>query len=158
MVARKTKFALYLDTSAFIKLFIEEAGSAQVRSLAGGARAAEVLLVSRLGFTEACVSLARMVQLGRLAAEDLPHRLGCLEDYWDQSIQEIELLEDVLEDARQLAQRFPLRTYDAIHLASARAARRMLRPVFEGEVHFLAFDAALVKAAQAVGFVVPDPA
>ena len=155
-MVRHSKFALYLDTSALIKLLVEEDGSGRVRALAEGQRSADILLVSRLGFTEASVSLARMVHLGRISAEALPHHLGSLEDYWDQSIQEVELVEEVLADARQLAQRFPLRTYDAIHLASAREARRMLRGLFEGEVRFLAFDAALLKAAQAVGFTVPD--
>ena len=154
-MVRRSKFALYMDTSALIKLFIEEEGSARVRALAGGRGGAEILLVSRLGFTEASVSLARMVHLGRIYAAELPHHQGSLEDYWDQSIQEVELIEDVLEDARQLAQRFPLRTYDAIHLASAREARRMLRGLFDGEVQFLAFDMALLKAAQAVGFAIP---
>jgi predicted nucleic acid-binding protein len=97
-----------------------------------------------------------MVHLGRISAAELPHHQGSLEDYWDQSIQEVELIEDVLEDARQLAQRFPLRTYNAIHLASAREARRMLRGLFEGDVQFLAFDTDLLKAAQAVGFTVPN--
>jgi len=32
----------------------------------------------------------------------------------------------------------------------------MLRGSFEGEVHFLAFDAALGTAAQKVGFVTPS--
>lgn len=112
--------------------------------------------MSRLGLTEASVSLARMVHLGRIPAVELSHHQGSLEDYWDQSIQEVELIEDVLEDARQLAQRFSLRTYDAIHLASAREGRRMLRGMFEGEVQFLAFEVALLKAAQAVGFTIPN--
>jgi predicted nucleic acid-binding protein len=156
VVVRRSKYALYLDTSALIRLFVEEDGSARVRALAEGRGSADILLVSRLGFTEASVSLARMVHLGRIPAADLPHHQGSLEDYWDQSIQEVELIEDVLEDARQLAQRFPLRTYDAIHLASAREARRMLRGQYEGEVQFLAFDTALLKAAQAVGFTIPN--
>lgn len=154
-MAKPAKFALYLDTSALLKLFIEEEGSRRVRALAHGPSSAEVLLASRLGHTEASVSLARMVHLGRLAAAELPESLGRLDDYWDRSIQEVDISEEVLEDARQLAQRFPLRTYDAIHLASARAARRMLREVFAGEVRFLAFDAAMLKAAQAIGFTIP---
>lgn len=154
MAVRRSKYALYMDTSALIKLFVEEDGSARVRGLAQGRGSADILLVSRLGFTEASVSLARMVHLGRISAAELPHHQGSLEDYWDQSIQEVELTEEVLEDARQLAQRFPLRTYDAIHLASAREARRMLRGLFDGEVQFLAFDAALLKAAEAVGFTI----
>jgi predicted nucleic acid-binding protein len=156
VVVRRSKYALYLDTSALIKLFIEEDGSTRVRALAHGRGSADILMVSRLGFTEASVSLARMVHLGRISAAGLPHHQGSLEDYWDQSIQEVELNEGVLEDARQLAQRFPLRTYDAIHLASAREARRMLRGMFEGDVQFLAFDLALLKAAQAVGFTIPS--
>lgn len=154
-MANPPKFALYLDTSALLKLFIEEEGSRRVRSLTYGPSSADVLLVSRLGYTEASVSLARMVHLGRIAAADLPKHLGSLDDYWDQSIQEVSLSDEVLDDARQLAQRFPLRTYDAIHLASARAARQMLRGVFSGEIRFLAFDAAMLKAAQAIGFTVP---
>ena len=155
MAVRKSKFALYLDTSALLKLFVEEDGSARVRALVAGRLGANVLLVSRLGFTEASISLARMVHLERILAAELPIHLGALQDYWDQSIQEVPLTEQVLEDARQLAQRFPLRTYDAIHLASAREARRMLRGAFEGEVRFLAFDTALLKAAEAVGFDIP---
>ena len=73
-----------------------------------------------------------------------------------QSIQEVVVSKEVLEDARQLAQRLPLRTSDAIHVAFARAARRMLRGLFDGEVKFLAFATALLKAAQAVGFTIPD--
>ncbi len=155
MAVRPSKFALYLDTSALIKLFIDEDATAKVRALAVGRIAADVLLVSRLGYTEASIGLARMVHLGRISIGDLPHYLGGLKDYWDQSIQEVELSEAVLEDARQLAIRFPLRTYDTIHLASAREARRMLRGVFDGEVRFLAFDVALLKAAREVGFTIP---
>ena len=154
-MAKPPKFALYMDTSALLKLFIEADGSRRVRSLAHGPSSANVLLVSRLGYTEASISLSRMVHLGRIAAADLPHHLGSLDDYWDQSIQEVDLTDEVLEDARQLAQRFPLRTYDAIHLASARQARRMLRGAFAGELQFLAFDAAMLKAAQAIGFTIP---
>lgn len=154
MAVPPDNFALYLDTSALVKLFVEEDGSTQVRTLAGGRAGAAVLLVSRLGYTEASVSLARMVHLGRFPAADLPRHLGVLEGYWDESIQEVDLTEDVLRDARQLAQRFPLRTYDAIHLASAREAKRNLK-WFDGEVRFLAFDAGLVRAARALGFAIP---
>jgi predicted nucleic acid-binding protein len=112
-------------------------------------------LVSQLGYTEASVSLARMVHLGRIPAADLPHHLGVLERYWDESIQKVALSEDVLRDARPLAQRFSLRTYDAIHLASAREAKRMLRDGFDGEVRFLAFGSGLTRAARTLGFTTP---
>lgn len=155
MAARQESYALYLDTSAFVKLLIEEDGSARVRSLAGGRTGADVLLASRLGYTESAVTLARLVHLGRIPGADLVSHLGALERYWEQSIQEVDITETVLQDARQLAQRFPLRTYDAIHLASAREAKRMLKDVFDGEVRFLAFDSALVRAARLLGFSIP---
>ena len=155
MAVRREGFALYLDTSALVKLFIDEDGSAEVRALARGRAGAEVLLVSQLGYTEASVSLARMVHLGRIPAADLPHHLGALERYWDESIQEVALSEDVLRDARQLAQRFPLRTYDAIHLASAREAKRMLEDAFDSNVRFLAFDSGLTRTARMLGFTTP---
>jgi predicted nucleic acid-binding protein len=148
-------FALYLDTSALVKLFVAEDESDWVRGLAHGPAGADVLLTSRLGYTEAWVSLARMVHLGRMPAAALPHHLGALTEYWEDSIEAVDISEDVLQDARQLAQRFPLRTYDAIHLASARQAKRLLRNVFDGPVRFLAFDAGLLKAARALGFTTP---
>ncbi|HEX7599247.1 MAG TPA: type II toxin-antitoxin system VapC family toxin [Polyangia bacterium] len=155
MAVQQDGFALYLDTSALVKLFVNEDGSGQVRALANGRAAANILLVSRLGYTEASVSLARMVHFGRIPASDLPHQLGVLEKYWEESIQEVDLSEDVLQDARQLAQRFPLRTYDAIHLASAREAKRMLKDGFKGELRFLAYDAGVLQAARALGFAIP---
>ena len=151
MALKRSKIACYLDTSALLKLLVDEPGSVGVRAVA---KKATVLLCSRMGHTEAAVSLSRMVHLGHLAAADLPRLLGNLDDFWDQSIQEIPLSETVLEQARNLAQRFPLRTYDAIHLASAREARLMLRSVFEGEIRFLAFDKALLDAARALGFTI----
>lgn len=153
MAAKRPKAACYLDTSALLKLLVDEPGSAVVQAVA---KSASVLLCSRLGHTEAAVSLARMAHLDRLAAADLPHLLGTLDDFWDQSIQEIPLSDEVLEQARNLAQRFPLRTYDAIHLASAREARLMLRTVSEGEMSFLAFDKNLITAAKALSFAAPD--
>jgi predicted nucleic acid-binding protein len=154
MASRREPFALYLDTSALVKLFVDEAGSGKVRALAGGRAGADILLASRLGYTEASVSFARMVHLGRLPAALLPRHLGALERYWDESIEAIDLSEDVLRGAQQLAQQFPLRTYDAIHLASAREAQRMLRGRFAGELRFLAFDDGLNRAARALGFAI----
>ncbi len=155
MAARQESYALYLDTSALLKLFIEEDGSARVRGLVTGTAGADVLLASRLGYTEAAVTLARLVHLGRIPSADLLTHLGALERYWEQSIQEVDITETVLQDARQLAQRYPLRTYDAIHLASAREAKRMLKDVFDGEVGFIAFDSALVRVARLLGFPIP---
>src|SRR5664279_4598025 len=86
MASRREPFALYLDTSALVKLFVAETGSAKVRALAGGRAGADILLASRLGYTEASVSLARMVHLGRLPAALLARHLGALERYWDESI------------------------------------------------------------------------
>ena len=46
--------------------------------------------MSRLGYTEALVSLARMFHLGRILAADLPHYLGVLEKDREESIQEVD--------------------------------------------------------------------
>lgn len=155
MAPSRERFAIYVDTSASIKIFVDEPGSTQVRALATGHNGADVLLASRLGYTEAAVTLARLAHQERFSAADLLAHLGALERYWEESIQEIELSELVLQDARQLAQRFPLRTYDAIHLASAREAKRMLKDVFDGELRFLSFDTSLVHAARNLGFTIP---
>ena len=62
--------------------------------------------------------------------------------------------ETALHFAAECLDRYPLRAYDAIQLGSAMAARSTIGEL----VSFVSSDAALLKAAEAEGFAVYDPA
>ena len=69
----------------------------------------------------------------------------------------IELSPGIIEQARLLLERYVLRAYDAIQLASARIARNRLLAARLAAPIFLAADDRLLKAAQAEGLAVDNP-
>ncbi|HEX9774994.1 MAG TPA: type II toxin-antitoxin system VapC family toxin [Actinomycetota bacterium] len=107
----------YFETSAIIKLVIEEAGSAHAGALWD---ASDLVLTSMLSYAEARAALAAARRAKRLTAATLGQAKNALET----RMREIELIEvtaDVVRSAGDLAERHGLRGYDAVHLASALA-------------------------------------
>lgn len=99
--------ALYLDSSAFVKLIIEEAGSAAVRAFLAGSGARRVS--SALLRTE---SLRAVRHLG-------PDALATVRE----GLRRVDLIgiDDRMLDAAGTLEPLVLRTLDAIHLATAMA-------------------------------------
>ena len=128
---------LFLDTSALVKLYVEEDHSAAVREWVDEA---EVVAACRVAYPEAVSALSR-----RMRAGDLPKRAygvasRALRRDWDRlavvDFREIE--------AGRLAAKHRLRGFDAIHLSSALTiATNPAGP----DVVFSSFDAALNRAA-----------
>lgn len=144
------ELVLYLDTSALLKLYIEEAHSDVVERAV--AEAIEIS-VSEIADLEARAALARVRHLGEITEDDLDralHRFS-LDLY---TLRLVRYDEELARQAGALARKHgdpPLRAYDALHLASVLEA---LRPVRESAVYdcrFLAFDRRLVRAARAEG-------
>jgi uncharacterized protein with PIN domain len=61
---------LYLDTSAVVKLFIDEIGSRQIRDAVA---AADGLASSLISYTEARAAFARKHRLGEISQPDYQH-------------------------------------------------------------------------------------
>jgi predicted nucleic acid-binding protein len=114
--------ALYLDTSSVLRATLESGTTPELEARIG---AAEVLITSRLSLVEASRALLRARQLG-LAPEarlaDVERELDLLwarTELW-------ELTAAVCELARVVAPARPLRSLDALHLATYLLARRRL--------------------------------
>lgn len=106
---------VYLDTSAFVPLLVEEPGSALCRRLWDEA---DAVVSCRLLFVETAAALAQAHRLGRLTAENHRTSLRLLEDLWPQ-FDVVELGDGLVRQAAVLAGRFGLRGYDAVHCAAA---------------------------------------
>jgi uncharacterized protein len=142
--------AAYIDTSAFLRLFLEEPESTQV---ARALQDASELFALRLVLTEARVALERLRREGRLSPEDHARTMDAVGLYWETEIQVVEMSEDVHGSAERVATIQPgLRTLDALHLGAARVLRDELRPT---PVAFIACDNRLLRAASAIGFDTP---
>ena len=107
----------YFDSSAFVKLLVEEEGSDIAASLWDGCDAA---VCSRIGYPEVRAALAAAGRDHRLEAEAQRQAELAWEEYWD-ATRPVELTESVTVHAGELAGRHALRGADAIHLASALA-------------------------------------
>ncbi len=109
---------LFLDTSAFAKLYIEEDGSAEVRGLVGEA---DPLVVSTIVLPEALSALRRLVREGKLGEDDY----SLLKERLCRDIADIEVApisEKAIGKAVVVIESHPIRTLDALHIGAALAA------------------------------------
>lgn len=136
---------LYLDSSAFLKLYVNEPGAAEVRHAVG---AAQSVYTHVIAYAEMRAALARAVRMGRASSANLARHKAELERDWA-LISVIQADEALVRDAGDLAERFGLRGYDSVHLAAAAAVFRAAGPAVE--FRFAAFDNGLRKAAGGLG-------
>lgn len=134
---------LYFESSAFIKLLIDEPGSTtSMAAWAGGSQVS----ASPLIFVEARAGLAAAQRGRRMTPDDLvaaKRALGALRPH----VNEVRLKSDLLAHAEELTEQESLRAYDAVHLASAELTRADV---------LVTADRALIDAAQRRGLNVID--
>lgn len=134
---------LFLDTSALVKLYVEEEGSAAV---VAQAEAADLLAASRIAWIELMSALARRAREQPQAASALEAARKRFVADWAQFLT-IEVTQALVELAGDYTDTFSLRAYDALQLAAVQSVQAELL----GEVKFACFDARLVKAAKVLG-------
>jgi predicted nucleic acid-binding protein len=105
----------YLDTSALVKLFVEEPGSAVVATLV---TRVEAVATAKIAYAEVHAGLARRHRAGDLSTPAYDVTWQSFEEEWPRYTR-LDLHDEILQSARTLIQRHPLRGFDAIHLASA---------------------------------------
>ena len=106
---------VYFDSSAFVKLLIDEDGSDIAAQLWD---AADAVVSSRLAYPEVRAALAVAARAGRLdQGSELEAEEGW-EEFWA-ATRAVELSDRVADEAGTLAKQWALRGADAVHLASA---------------------------------------
>ena len=131
---------VYFDSSAFVKLIVEEAGSELAAALWDGCDAA---VSSRLAYPEVRAALAAAGRAERLDAKEQSHAESLWEEFW-RATRPVELTEAIASDAGELASRHSLAGADAVHLAS-------LLAVGAADTLFAVWDGRLRSGAQAAG-------
>jgi predicted nucleic acid-binding protein len=138
---------IYFDSSALVKLLVEEEGSDLAAELWDGCDAA---VSSRLAYPEVRAALAAagrnhdLDPAGQAAAQD------AWEEYWS-ATRPVELTQAVEQNAGELAPRHALRGADAVHLASALA-------LGQPGLILAAWDRRLRDGAQAAGLAITPAA
>lgn len=132
---------LFADTSALIKLYIEEAGSAAMAARARDAR----LALSVLAYAEVYATFARRLRESLLIEEEHGWLVERFEHDW-QGVIVLPMRPALIGRLPRLVRAHPLRGADAVHLASA----LMLQDAGL-EVVFAAADGRLMDAARGEG-------
>lgn len=135
---------LYLDTSSLLKAFMDEPGSATIVELMQGAGQ---LTTSVVAHAEGRAGFARLRRMGDITATEARQLAGQFETDWHR-LAAIDVTGDLARRAGELADRFNLRGFDAIHLASFEL---VLERAGEDEVMFSTADDTLARAARRLG-------
>ena len=137
---------LYLDTSAFVKLVLDEAGAAETRAWFAGAQQA---VSSVITYPEATSALCRNDREAGPEGARLQTWLAARDAHWLRCLR----LPVIEQAAGRLALTHGLRGMDAVQLAAAVTLRtRVLEAAPQATVSFAAFDRQLLKAAEREGF------
>jgi predicted nucleic acid-binding protein len=113
---------LYLDTSAALRAILERGTTPRIEERIRSARA---LITSRLSQVEAARALYRLQSLSRVRETELADARRQLDALWARC-ELWELTRSVCDLACQIAPAKPLRSLDALHLATYIIARRKI--------------------------------
>lgn len=146
----------YADSSALVKRHVHEMGTAWFRALCDSATG-NVIITARISMVEVYSALNRRQREAHLSATDYADIVTDFITICATEYQLVELTALVVERAKSLLERYPLRAYDAVQLASALLARDVLRSAGMPPPTFLAADDRLLAAARAEGLTTDDP-
>lgn len=131
----------YFDSSALVKLLVDEPGSGDVAELWDGA---DAVLSSRVAHAEVRAALAASWRAHRLSDQQLADAKSAWTAYWD-ALRIVEVTVELGHRSGDLAEAHALSGFDAVHLASA-----LVFP--PQDVIVATWDARLHTAANATAF------
>jgi uncharacterized protein len=132
---------VYFETSALVKLFLEEPEAEDARDLWDDA---DLVSVALIAYPEARSALASAQRSHRISGAELEGAERKLNRLWTQT-QVIDFDEGLAVSAGDAAERFGLRGYDAVHLATAVTLRdeSLLVATWDADLRTAALNAGL---------------
>ena len=134
---------LYVDTSALVKLYATEPGSAETERLVS---AAAQVASSLIAYAETRAALARKYRMRQMKENEFNALKDEFELHWAGYFK-LPVDAQLVRLAGELAERFGLKAYDSIHLASADQIHRETG----SPIQFACYDSALNAAASKLG-------
>lgn len=145
----------FLETSALVKRYAQETGTPWVQALAGSQN--NVLYVAQVAGVEAVAALTLRARRGSMTALEASNAVADLRRDFLIDYAQVQITEAVLLRAMDLIERYGLRGYDSLQLASAvqiaveRTAFGLAAPIM------VCADIALNAAVTAEGLAVDNP-
>lgn len=146
----------FLDSSALIKRYISEQGTAWIRSIVVPS-AKNTIVVAPVTQVEVFSGIARRKREGTISTRNAQAVWLLLDRHARREYDIIELTDSLIQRAEDLLDRHPLRAYDSIQLASAQIANSRLIAGGLAPLVFVSADTRLLTVATAEGLTVDDP-
>ena len=144
----------YLDSSAIVKLYVAESGSRWIRQLASNLDI--TLYSSDLSIAEVAAAIAILGRTGRISRPQQREALAEFYKHTTTRFLHLAVSRDTVRYAADLTQRYPLKGYDAVHLATALSLAEDLRATG----FFLTLvtgDEQIIRAAQSLDLPTANP-
>jgi len=147
---------LFLDSSALVKRYVPEAGSAWVRAMTASENKNR-LYVARITGAEVVAAITRRQRRGDITPDDAGLVLTAFRHDFPAAFEVIEITSAIIGQAMNLAERHGLRGYDAVQLAAALTLHEQRLALGLPTPLILTADKELNAAAFAVGLTADDP-
>jgi predicted nucleic acid-binding protein len=149
--------ALYFfDSSALVKRYVHEPGSVWVRHTTASA-SGHLIHLSLLTTAEIASALSRRQREGSLSALERDRLFGTFLVDCARSYLLLRVEEDVIQRAVSLVRHYPLRTADAIQMATAVQLNQTLQEAQLGPATVVSADDRILDAASHEGLPIENP-
>jgi predicted nucleic acid-binding protein len=148
--------AYFVDSSALVKRYVQEDGTAWVRRLTRRSAGRRIYL-ARITAVEVTAAVARRRKGKTLTAAKASSILYRFRQHLAGRYTLVDILPALLDEAMRLANAHSLRAYDAVQLAAALKIRQEHQDFSFPPVTLISADQALNDAATAEGLTVDDP-
>ena len=140
----------YLDSSALVKLYIDEVGSDRIKEIIFSEK--NNILISKIAGAEVASAFSRRNRMKDIVEEDYDEILSDFLSDFSGLFAKSEVTDSIISLAIELTKRRALRGYDSVQLASA----IMLNAEINEGLNFISADVDLNGMAKAEGLVVED--
>lgn len=146
----------FLDSSALVKRYVNEPGSLWIQNITSFDvnNTLFAASITRVEVLSAFARLNREVRVDQKALQNVIHLF--LMD-WNSQYHIVELDQQVLEVASQFVQKFPIRAYDSVQLASAIVLHSFFKETTLENFTFITADNRLLETARVAGLKVINP-
>lgn len=151
----------YLDSSAWVKVYVTETGTAWVTTIfnAGVSSGHPLYQLSSasIALVEVAAAIARHERTGKIKWAEQRELYRRLIFDSENRTNQVGLSDDILHLAAELTQRRPLRGFDAIHLATALTLTQSFTNAGLPSLTFVSADASLCTSAIEEGLAADNP-
>ncbi len=148
--------AYFFDSSALVKHYVNELGSAWVAALLDAQPRHEIVIAQITG-VEVVAALARRVRAGMVTAAAATAAINVFRHDFRARYFSLPVTPELIEAAMNLAELHRLRGYDATQLAAVVDFQAQMTADGVGQLTLISTDNELNQAAQAEGLLTDDP-